>query len=163
MSTINPLFVDSTKPIGDKVVTNVELLGATLQPGELLFFEMSDEFGFEQRFAMKVLETKKSVKYTAEVWLKYQHPIQYRFLIVADGEEVQTSAIRNISAGHIISEKWKPCAPEDVVKVRKARAPRKSAASQERKAQDEIKTTSAKPLYEAGLIAQLKSVFDDLL
>lgn len=135
----------------------------TVQPGESLFFEMSDEFGFEQRFAMKVLATKKSTKYTAEVWLKYQHPIHYRFLIVAEGVEVQSSAIRQISAGHIISEKWEPCALDEVAKTKKTRVSRKSTAPQERKTQDEIKPTSAKPLYEPGLLVQLKSLFDDLL
>lgn len=164
MSTINPLFVDSTKPIGDKVVTNVELLGLTLQAGESLFFELTDEFGFVQRFAMKVIETKKTVKYTAEVWLKYQHQIQYRFLIVAEGVEIQTSAVREICVGHVISEKWEPCAAGEVTKPKKQkRSLQKTELPKEKNAQPVIKTTSAKPLYEPNLIVQIKSLFDDLL
>lgn len=164
MSTINPLFVDSTKPVGDKVVTNVELLNVTLQPGESLFFELTDEFGFVQRFAMKIVETKKTVKYTAEVWLKYQHQIQFRFLIVSDGVEMQTSAIREICVGHVISEKWEPCAAGETIKPKKPkRSAPKSAASKDKNSQPVIKTTSAKPLGEPNLLVQIKSLFDDLL
>ncbi|WP_413587105.1 hypothetical protein [Bdellovibrio sp. HCB274] len=167
MSTINPLFVDSTKPVGDKVVTNVELLRVELQPGESLFFELTDEFGFEQRYEMKKLETKKSVKYTAEVWLKYQHQIQYRFLIVLDGVETQTSVMRDICAGHIISEKWEPCAAGEFVKTKKTkRAATKTggeALAKDKSAQPVIKTKASKPLYEPHLLSQIKSLFDDLL
>ncbi|MEK2689211.1 hypothetical protein [Bdellovibrio sp. GT3] len=167
MSTINPLFVDSTKPIGDKVVTNVELLAVSLQPGESLFFELTDEFGFEQKYEMKKLETKKSVKYTTEVWLKYQHPIHYRFLVVAEGAEVQTSAMRDICAGHIISEKWEPCAAGEFVKSKKSK--RKSTQSvtvaqpKDKNAAPVIKATAAKPLCEPHILSQIKSLFDDLL
>ncbi len=164
MSHINPLFVDSTKPIGDKVVTNVELLQVTLQPGESLFFELTDEFGFEQRFAMKLIETKKSAKYTAEVWLKYQHQIQYRFLIVAEGHEVQTSLMREICVGHVISEKWEPCAAGEFVKSKKSkRATAKTNPPKDKQAAPVIKATAAKPLYEPHLLQQIKSLFDDLL
>ncbi|WP_413582856.1 hypothetical protein [Bdellovibrio sp. HCB288] len=164
MSTINPLFVDSTKPIGDKVVTNVELLAVTLQPGESLFFELTDEFGFEQRYEMKKLETKKSVKYTTEVWLKYQHQIQYRFLVVAEGAEVQTSMMREICAGHIISEKWETCAAGEFAKTRKAkRKPAQTATPKEKNAAPVIKATAAKPLCEPHILSQIKSLFDDLL
>ncbi|WP_413578145.1 hypothetical protein ACLVWU_06340 [Bdellovibrio sp. HCB290] len=165
MSTINPLFLDSTKPVGDKVVTNVELLRVELQPGESLFFELTDEFGFEQRYEMKKLETKKSVKYTAEVWLKYQHQIQYRFLTVLDGVEIQTSLMREICAGHIISEKWEPCAEGEFVKTKKnKRAASKSGpTTKDRNAPPTIKATASKPLYEPHLLNQIKSLIDDLL
>lgn len=164
LSTINPLFVDSTKPIGDKVVTNVELLNVALQSGESLFFELTDEFDFVQRFAMKAIATKKTVKYTTEVWLKYQHQIQYRFLTVSEGVEVQTSAMREICVGHIISEKWEPCAVGETVKSKKPkRASQKASLPKEKGSQPTIKSTSAKPLCEPNLIVQIKSLFDDLL
>ncbi|MGZ3743105.1 MAG: hypothetical protein ACXWRA_04520, partial [Pseudobdellovibrionaceae bacterium] len=84
MSNINPLFLDSTKPIGDKVVTNVELFNILLHDGDFLYFEMINQFGFVQRFLMQAIETKKSIKYKTEVWLNYQHQIQYRFVIEAE-------------------------------------------------------------------------------
>ena len=103
---MNPLFLDSTKPVGDKVVTNVELSKLIVQPGEALFFELTDEFGFVQRFQMKLLETKKSTKMVAEVWLKYQHQYQYRFLFVKEGNQITSSKVKNISAGHVVSDVW---------------------------------------------------------
>ncbi|MFS4457905.1 hypothetical protein [Bdellovibrio sp. HCB2-146] len=160
MSSINPLFLDSTKPIGDKVVTNVELFNVSLRSGDSLYFEVTDEFGFVQRFAMKCIETKKSVRHTAEVWLKYQHQIQYRFLVVAEGEEVFTSVFRETLAGHIISEKWEPCFDAKPVSPKK-RKPRRVEG--EVKAAPEIKTQAAKPLGKPQFLDQLKSLIDDLL
>jgi hypothetical protein len=154
LSRINPLFLDSTKPIGDKVVTNVELLNVTLRDGESVYFEVSDHFGFVQRFALQKIETKKSVRYTAEVWLKYQHQIQYRFLMVAEGEEILTSATREIQAGHVISEKWEPCFKE-ATKPKKEKRPARLAP--------EIKKTPAKSLGKPLLLDQIKSLIDDLL
>lgn len=154
MSQINPLFLDSTKPIGDKVVTNVELLNVVLRDGDSVYFEVSDHFGFVQRFIMQKITTKKSVRYTAEVWLKYQHEIQYRFLMVAEGEEVLTSATRETRAGHVISEKWEPCFKE-AHKPKKEKRPTRPAP--------EIKKTVAKPLAKPLILDQLKSLIDDLL
>ena len=154
LSRINPLFLDSTKPIGDKVVTNVELLAVTLRDGESVYFEVSDHFGFVQRFIMQKIETKKSVRYTAEVWLKYQHQIQYRFLLVADGEEILTSATREIQAGHVISEKWQPRSKE-ALKPKKDKRPVPSTP--------EIKKIVAKPQAKPLILDQLKSLIDDLL
>lgn len=152
MSTINPLFLDSTKPIGDKVVTNVELLGIVPRDGDSIFCEVTDQFGFAQRFAMKVVETKKSIRYTSEIWLKYQHEVRYRFVIMADGEEVFTSESRQTRAGHIISEKWEPCFKVEPVKPKKE--PRPST--------QEIKPAIAKPRIKTDFFDQMKSVIDDL-
>jgi hypothetical protein len=154
LSQINPLFLDSTKPIGDKVVTNVELLNVTLRDGESLYFEVSDHFGFIQRFIMQKITTKKSVRYTAEVWLKYQHQIQYRFLMVAEGEEILTSASRETHAGHVISEKWEPCSLE-ATKPKKQKRPTPKTP--------EIKKTTAKPKAKPLILDQLKLLIDDLL
>lgn len=156
MSTINPLFLDSTKPVGDKVVTNVELFNILLRDGDTLFFEVTDQFGFVQRFAMKKIETKKAVRYTAEVWLKYQHQIRYRFVIVSDGQELYTSAKQETRAGHIISEKWEPCLKiKDVTSKKERRASTGTSR--------EIKATSSKPLCKPQFFDQIKSLLDDLL
>ena len=163
MSTINPLFLDSTKPIGDKVVTNVELSNVVLRDGDSLYFEVTDQFGFVQRYAMKTVETKKSVKHTAEVWLKYQHEIQYRFLVLAEGEEVYASAFQDTRAGHVISEKWDPCFLKDNVPAKKAKRVKRVEPLTEPKAPREIKATSAKPLVQPQFFDQIKSLIDDLL
>lgn len=163
MSTINPLFLDSTKPVGDKVVTNVELFNVSLQSDEALYFEVMDEFGFQQRFAMKAVTTKKSVRHTAEVWLKYQHLIQYRFLIVAEGVETLTTAFRETRAGHVISESWEPCAVPLAVPKPKRRPTRKSEPEAEPKSSREAKGNGGKPLCQPQFFDQLKLLIDDLL
>ncbi|MDG0817035.1 hypothetical protein [Bdellovibrio svalbardensis] len=156
MSHINPLFLDSTKPVGDKVVTNVELLGLTLIDGDSVFFEVSDHYGVVQRFIMQKIETKRSIRYSAEVWLKYQHQIQYRFSVVSEGVERMTSASKETLAGHVISEKWEPCA-NPVEKVKKdKRPPRRTGAP------PEIKKTAGKSLCEPHILNQIKSLFEDM-
>lgn len=162
--SINPLFLDSTKPIGDKVVTNVELSGIVLRDGESLYFEVTDQFGFVQKYSLKTIETKKSIKYTAEIWLKYQHEIQYRFLLIVDGEEVYASALRETRAGHVISEKWEPCFHKEIAKPKKEkRGARRIEGPAEPKAPREIKTAATKPLCQPQFFDQIKSLLDDLL
>lgn len=160
MSTINPLFLDSTKPIGDKVVTNVELVNILLHDGDSLFFEIINEFGFTQRFVLQAIPTKKSIKYTAEVWLNYQHQIQYRFLIEAESQLLYASAIRETRAGHIISEKWEPCFNSDAVSKK---TDKRSHFTKDLKQPREIKSTSSKPLCKPQFFDQIKSLLDDLL
>lgn len=163
LSTINPLFLDSTKPVGDKVVTNVELFNVSLQGGEALYFEVTDEFGFVQRFALKTVTTKKSVRHTAEVWLKYQHQIQYRFLIVSEGVETLTTAFRETRAGHVISEKWEPCAEPPAVPKPKKRPSRKAESEKEPRPSREAKANGGKSLCQPQFFDQLKLLIDDLL
>jgi len=164
LSTLNPLFLDSTKPVGDKVVTNVELFSILLHDGDSLYFEVTDQFGFMQRFAMKAVETKKSVKYTAEVWLKYQHQIQYRFLIVTGGEDAFASAAREAHAGHIISEKWSPCLEQKVTEVKKVKSGNnRTGVVKESRLKSGIKTGVTKPLRNPPLFEQIKSLIEDLM
>lgn len=164
LSTINPLFLDSTKPIGDKVVTNVELLNIILFDGDALFFEMSNEFGFTQRFAMQAVPTKKSIKYCAEVWLKYQYQIQYRFVIESAGQQILTSAFRETRAGHIISDKWEPSFSTDTpVKKAEKRSARRGDANKEAKPIREMKMHSPKPLCKPQFFDQIKSLLEELI
>lgn len=148
--------------MGDKVVTNVELFNVSLRNGDSLYFEVTDEFGFVQRFAMKCIETKRSVRYTAEVWLKYQHLIQYRFLVVANGEEAFTSAFCEARAGHVISATWEPMTPQSPAEP-KRRRPRPAETTKEMKPAREVKSTAAKPLCQPQFFDQLKLLIDDLI
>lgn len=104
----NPLFLDSTQPVGDKLITNVELLNVQLKQGQSLYFEVTDSFGVMQKFVLKQVLTKKSVRYCAELWLNQGEQIHYRFLLMSDGQELQTTRIRDVSAGVFISESWAP-------------------------------------------------------
>lgn len=154
MRKVNPLFVDSTKPIDDKVVTNVELVNVIPGEGEALYLEVTDQFDFVQKFVMNKIETKKSVRYTAEVWLKDKHKISYRFLIVKDGQELQTSATFQGGAGQDISEKWEPCLKQTKPKAKKTKT---------QKPAREIKSISSKPLGQSQMMFDgLKSLLDDL-
>jgi hypothetical protein len=165
LSTINPLFLDSTKPIGDKVVTNVELIDILLHDGDFVYFEMTDQSGFSQRFALQTIATKKSIKYKAEVWLKYQHEIQYRFVIESDGQVLYASAIQKTRAGHIISEKWEPCFDADLVVQKKIDkiSLRRNELEKELRPRPEIKTHSSKSLLRPQFFEQIRTLLDDLM
>lgn len=170
---MNPLFLDSTKPVGDKVVTNVELSNLIVQPGEALFFELTDEFGFVQRFQMKLLETKKSIKMVAEVWLKYQHKYQYRFLFVKEGQQITSSKMKNISAGHVVSEFWSDEIIELETNKKNEIRNQQFDHSQNDKELSLVETIEAEPnkksrkkstrkLFESQLFDQIKLLIDDL-
>jgi hypothetical protein len=165
LSTINPLFLDSTKPIGDKVVTNVELTHILLHDGDSLFFEIIDkEFGFTQKFELREISTKKSARFKAEVWLKYQHQILYRFVIEALGQRILLSALREMRAGHVICDKWEPCFEPDplAAKVENTQA-RRNELLKKMKPARESKSKSSKDLLKPQLLGQIKSLLDDLL
>lgn len=163
LSTINPLFVDSTKPIGDKVVTNVELTNILLHDGDSVYFEVMDHFGFSQRFALQSVSTKKAIHYVTEVWLKYQHQIQYRFVLVNEEKPLYVSAIRETRAGHVICEKWEPCFDQPLVTKTDKRISNRAEFSRDARAPREIKTSSSKPLCKPQFFDQIKSLLDDLL
>lgn len=163
LNTLNPLFLDSTKPIGDKVVTNVELSNILLHDGDCLYFEVIDQFGFSQRFTLQAIATKKSIKYRTEVWLKYQHQIQYRFVIETEGQPLYTSAIRETRAGHVVCEKWEPCFSSDPVTEKTDKLSlRRTEFVRDLHQPREIKTNSSKPLCKPQFLEQLTSLLEDL-
>lgn len=164
LSQLNPLFLDSTKPVGDKVVTNVELVNILLRDGDSAYFEMVDQFGFHQRFVMQVVETKKSVKYKAEVWLKYQHEICYRFVIESEGKAILTSASSKTLAGHYICEKWQPSfTPDPHFYKIDQRDLKGHDSKKEARSHREFKSTTTKPLCKPQFIDQIKSLLEDLM
>ncbi len=118
MKKHNPLFLDSTQPVGDKFITNVELLGVQLGQGESLYLEVTDSFGLMQKFAMKQLATKKSVRYSAELWLNQGENIQYRFILVSGGTELKSSVLKKADAGHAISDVWTPMTDEQLAEFK---------------------------------------------
>lgn len=118
MKKHNPLFLDSTQPVGDKLITNVELLGVQLGQGESLYLEVTDSFGLMQKFTLKQLATKKSVRYCAELWLNQDENIQYRFILVSGGVELKSSDLKRAEAGHGISEVWTPMTDEQLVEFK---------------------------------------------
>lgn len=166
LSSFNPLFLDSTKPIGDKVVTNVELFEILLYDEESIFFEIIDSFGFIQRFPLQVVPTKKTVKYTAEVWLKYQHEIKYHFVIESQKKHLFHSSIQKTRVGHVISEKWEPCfdfTNTFTAPLNDQIQPQETQLIITPKPSREIKPKISKPLCKPQFFEQLKSLIDDLV
>lgn len=132
MKKHNPLFLDSTQPVGDKVITNVELLEASLAAGEALYIEVTDSFGFVQKHALKLISTKKSVRYCAELWLSQNEEIKYRFILVSAGAELCSSVEKMSVTGVVISEKWAPVAAATAPKAKKTE-PKKSKSTEIKK------------------------------
>lgn len=164
----NPLFLDSTKSIGGKVVTKVEL---ELGPDEKelhqdckLFIQIIDQFGFEQKFPLGPLSKQPENFYGADIWLKYQHEIHFRFVFMLESEIKTSSKFRRASAGHIISEKWQSC-PESEINFPPSyvQATRRNEFMQGLKATSEERSGKAKGLVDASQLSQLKSLLKDLL
>ncbi|UXR63265.1 hypothetical protein EZJ49_09255 [Bdellovibrio bacteriovorus] len=128
----NPLFLDSTRPVGDKLITNVELLEARLEQGQAFYIEVTDSFGVLQKHALKLVVTKKSTRYCAELWLNQSEEIQYRFILIAAGAELKSSELKQAVAGNSISEKWIPTAVPQVAAA-KGKGPKKSKSTEIKK------------------------------
>lgn len=127
MKKHNPLFLDSTQPVGDKVITNVELFGIQLEQGQSLYLEVTDSLGLMQKFVLKQLATKKSIRYCAELWLNQGDSIQYRFILIANGSEFKSSGLKTAVAGVSISDTWLALESQQItVKKKKASSVKKS-------------------------------------
>jgi hypothetical protein len=167
LSSTNPLFIDSTKPIGDKVVTKVELFQILLLDGESIAIEVMNQFGFVRRYSLEAVATKTGLKYTAELWLNYQHQVKYRFLVTAAEQELYTSAIRETRAGHIISDKWEPCPNgQSFAKTQDASSLRRADFMKELTPSSTAPSThynAPRTLCKPSFVAEIKSLLEDLL
>lgn len=163
MSKVNPLFLDSTKPIGDKVITQVELKKVLLHDAETLILEVMDHYGVTQRFTMKAEEVGDVQIFRCEAWLKYQFQVHYRFVISCVGADIFSSEPKATSAGHFISENWEPSFDEERIKnlwkpdgMSKAEFLDKVRTSQEPRA-------NALPQLGPVFFDKVKSLLDDLM
>jgi hypothetical protein len=164
LSTVNPLFLDSTKPVGDKIVTNVELAQVILHDGESLFFEVKETSGSAQKFEMREMITKKSVKFKTEIWLKRQQQIQYRFVIEFEGQPRLASEFRKSFAGNTINDTWRPCVEIPAAKSNSSKKPTlQTGSSTAAKTGSKQKSRSSKALFESQDLGEIKSLLDDLL
>lgn len=103
---MNPLFLDSTKPIGDQCVTNIEVMHSKLNSEESLYLETTDSHGVVTKYLMHSVETKKSKKLTTEFWSKSQQKFKYRFLIYNEHGVVQESPFYDGLTGITIAKDW---------------------------------------------------------
>lgn len=106
MKPLNPLFIDSTKAFGDKTLSHVQLTDLCLKPGESVFFEIVEASGLTQKIIMKPFETKRALRYQAEIWTEARECFQYRFLIAGEGGIKASSPLRHTPSGNNIIERW---------------------------------------------------------
>lgn len=164
MKTSNPVFLNSTEPVGEKVITNVELSGVELHEGQALYLEVTDSFEFVQKLALRLFVSKKSQRYYAEVLLPPGENFEYRFMIVAGGQELATTKVQNSRAGLAIIDIWQACPETLQVLMDKQRDKKKASSSRPSKARQlgHIKTSvlGTSTLYSGEDLDQLKSLMD---
>ena len=158
---INPLFLDSTTSIGEKVSTDVELYGLALKKKERIFFEVADQRGLVQRFEMKALHKGKSLVYQAQVWLEYQLPLKYRFLVLKRDEVQSVTLPRLTFAGHVISDQWAPSSDKESCEFKWERLalPWDKKSTQRNQ---ESQTNGPVRLMEEESLNEIKSLLEDL-
>lgn len=164
MSKVNPLFLDSTKPIGDKVVTKVELKKVLLHDAETLSLEVMDHYGVTQRFSMtSVEEESEAPVFKCEAWLKYQFQVHYRFVISCVGADIFSSEPKATSAGHFISEDWEPCFDEERIKNLWKPDGMSKDEFLEKVRTSQTPKTNALPQLGPVFYDKMKSLLDDLM
>lgn len=163
MSSVNPLFIDSTRTVGTKVVTKVELFKILLHDQESLFIEVMNQGGFVRKYPLEPRAYKNRVQYVAELWLNYQHRIKYRFIIEKDEKELFTTGIKETRAGHIVSESWEPD-PEGIgfSSVPDEKTQRRAEFMKEIATAREVQIDTNRPLCKPSFVAEIKSLLEDL-
>lgn len=105
MAKANPLFIDSTKMVGESVGTQFELSRVALYEGEGLFVLITTHQGTVTRMPMILND---ELNYQAKVWLAHQKTFSYQFVIEKDGTRILQSAPQKNRAKYAILEKWEP-------------------------------------------------------
>jgi hypothetical protein len=110
MAKANPLFIDSTKMIGDSIGTQFEVSKIALYEGEGLFVLITNHLGTVTRMPMVLNE---ELNYQTKVWLAHQKQFSYQFVIEKDGQRILQSAPQKNRAKYAILEKWEPVLAEE--------------------------------------------------
>lgn len=110
MAKANPLFIDSTKMVGDSIGTQFEVSKIALYEGEGLFVLITNHLGTVTRMPMVLNE---ELNYQTKVWLAHQKQFSYQFVIEKDGQRVLQSAPQKNRAKYAILEKWEPVLAEE--------------------------------------------------
>lgn len=109
MAKANPLFIDSTKMVGDSIGTQFEVSQIALYEDEALFVLITNHLGTVTRMPMVLNE---DLNYQTKVWLAHQKTFSYQFVIEKNGERVLQSALQKNRAKYAILEKWVPVLAE---------------------------------------------------
>jgi hypothetical protein len=155
LSRLNPLFIDSTKPVGDKLVTSIELINLLLYDGDTLFFEFLDPIGTAQKIVMQSFATKKAVKYNTEIWLNSQQKIKYRFMIESKDQKLYLTKYQFIIAGVAIVAQWEPICTSPTLPYQN------NKPSIRKKTQ--LKSAAPNGICDPAYFANLKILIDDLV
>jgi hypothetical protein len=105
---MNPLFVDSTKLAGDKVITTLELVDILLNDEDSLFIEVRENAMASKRYVVRPIKTKKAIRYRVEIFLKAQSNATYRFFVESSGKEIMSGETQAVNAGETICQQWVP-------------------------------------------------------
>ena len=109
MAKANPLFIDSTKMVGDSIGTQFEVSKIALYEDEALFVLITNHLGTVTRMPMVLNE---ELNYQTKVWLAHQKTFSYQFVIEKNGERILQSALQKNRAKYAILEKWVPVLAE---------------------------------------------------
>lgn len=110
MAKANPLFIDSTKMVGDSIGTQFEVSKIALYEDEALFVLITNHLGTVTRMPMVLND---ELNYQTKVWLAHQKTFSYQFVIEKNGERFLQSASQKNRAKYAILEKWEPVLAEE--------------------------------------------------
>ena len=105
MKKNNPLFVDSTKFHGDRILTTIELTNVCTHFGETIFVKIKDT---EAKESIVPMATQSENQWVGKIYLPHQKKIEYQFFITRNEIIVATSKLKTTQAVYTISESWEP-------------------------------------------------------
>lgn len=105
MAKANPLFIDSTKMVGDSIGTQFEVSRVALYDDEALFVLITNDVGAVTRQKMNLND---ELNYQARVWLGHQKSFTYQFALEKNEQRILQSAPKKARVKYAILEKWEP-------------------------------------------------------
>lgn len=109
MAKANPLFIDSTKMVGDSIGTQFEVSRIALYEDEALLVLITNHLGTVTRMPMVLND---ELNYQTRVWLAHQKTFTYQFVIEKNGQRFLQSAPQKNRAKYAILERWEPVLAE---------------------------------------------------
>ncbi len=99
----NPLFVDSTKFRGERIVAEIEVRGVQLREKESLFTKIIFQDGRNQLLR---LEQKSPQRYSGTIRLAYQEDLHFQHQIQIEEEVVDRTEERKFVSNYTVLDKW---------------------------------------------------------
>lgn len=106
MGQFNPLFVDSTRVRGEKIVASIEVTGVQLRPGESVAIRILDSESGEN--SSWRLDLDDSGNFVGQVWLNHQGQIFFQIQILLGERHLFSSEWRATSGSYGLFAEWQP-------------------------------------------------------